>query len=255
VKISDLYQRRGWVLWKKSGNNKVPYRTNKKLASTTNPTNWSTHEECISHLNEFDGIGMVLTKKLGITVIDIDKTTEHRLIEAMNSYTELSPSKNGLHILIQGTLPHGCRHRHAGFEVYDDKMFITITEDIVNGRNIIEKRQNELNKLLMTNTRTTSHQSTTRNQRESDDNVLKKAMNAVNGDKFRKLWKGDASDYQGDESRADIALARFLWFWTGKDRNQVKRLMEKSSLCRSKWDEKRGNGTYLDYTIDKVFST
>lgn len=79
---------------------------------------------------------------------------------------------------------------------------------------------------------------------------------------FRDLWEGDAKalsahfppDGAGtdawDGSRADLALASHLAFWTGKDCERVERLMRASALVREKWD---GHASYLrEFTILKA---
>jgi putative DNA primase/helicase len=68
-----------------------------------------------------------------------------------------------------------------------------------------------------------------------DKEVLDKAKNAENADKFRKLWRGDTSDYDS-HSEADLALVSLLSFYTGDDRKQIDRLFCRSDLFRDKWD-------------------
>jgi hypothetical protein len=36
----------------------------------------------------------------------------------------------------------------------------------------------------------------------SDEDLIERAKHARNGDRFRRLWAGDASDYDNDHSRA-----------------------------------------------------
>ena len=48
------------------------------------------------------------------------------IIEELNSYTEISPSGTGVHILVRGELPAG-RNRKGRFEAYDQGRYFTIT--------------------------------------------------------------------------------------------------------------------------------
>jgi len=102
-----------------------------------------------------DGIGIVLTGD-GLVAIDLDHCVrwdgEHFCIEpfafeivrAVDSYTEFSPSRSGLHIFAVVFLPQG-RRRANGFEIYDDKRFITVTGDIVSGcAYSVEQRSEQL---------------------------------------------------------------------------------------------------------------
>jgi primase-polymerase (primpol)-like protein len=60
-------------------------------------------------------------------------------------------------------------------------------------------------------------------------------MAAANAAKFARLWKGDASDYGGDESARDAALCACLAFYT-RDPLQLERLVTRSGCRRDKWD-------------------
>jgi len=69
----------------------------------------------------------------------------------------------------------------------------------------------------------------------SDDELLDRAMNAENGDKFRQLWNGDTSGYPS-HSEARQALANLLAFWTGGDEKRMLRLFRESDLYRDEDD-------------------
>ena len=66
-----------------------------------------------------------------------------------------------------------------------------------------------------------------------DSAVIKKAMAAKDGDKFRRLFvDGDTSDYNCDDSAADMALCSLLRFWCGDDPVQIDGLFRESELYR-----------------------
>lgn len=80
-----------------------------------------------------------------------------------------------------------------------------------------------------------------------DDVLIQKAMAAKNGEKFKALWEGDISSYDGDESAADMALMSMLAFWSGRDVVQMERLFSQSGLGkRDKW---RSRSDYRAKTI------
>jgi hypothetical protein len=87
----------------------------------------------------------------------------------------------------------------------------------------------------------------------SDDGVLEKAFAAKNGKKVKNLFDGDMSEYNGDESRADYGLCHKLAFWAA-DTAQIDRLFRRSGLMRPKWDERRGDKTYGEMTIEKAWA-
>lgn len=84
----------------------------------------------------------------------------------------------------------------------------------------------------------------------SNSYLLKKAMEAVNGDKFRQLWDGDFSGY-ASQSEADLALCGLLAFWTRKNPARMDALFRQSGLMRQKWDKKHFSDgqTYGSHTI------
>jgi putative DNA primase/helicase len=67
-----------------------------------------------------------------------------------------------------------------------------------------------------------------------DEALLAKAMDAKNGEKFRRYWEGGKGD---DPSAADQGLCNLLAFWTGCNAEQMDRLFRRSGLMRGKWDE------------------
>ena len=87
----------------------------------------------------------------------------------------------------------------------------------------------------------------------SDDEILDRAPNAVNGQKFTRLFNGDTSAHPS-QSEADLALCDMLAFWTGRDADQMDRLFRQSGLYRKKWDERRGRDTYGNLTIQKAIA-
>ena len=69
----------------------------------------------------------------------------------------------------------------------------------------------------------------------NDDEIIAKIRKAKNSTKFERLFDhGNASDYDYDESRADLALVSMLAFYS-QDTEQLDRLVRRSALCRDKW--------------------
>jgi hypothetical protein len=123
---------------------------------------------------------------------------------------------------------------------------------------VIEERQEAIDWLL--NTYFNAPQPVTRSEpvdppNLSDQALLDKAFAAANGNKLRRLWNGDTTDYPS-ASEADLALASLLAFWTGPDAITLERLMRGSRLVRDKWDKRHygDGGTYLPAVIAKALS-
>jgi putative DNA primase/helicase len=68
------------------------------------------------------------------------------------------------------------------------------------------------------------------------------------GQAIRRLFEGDTSAYEGDDSRADLALCAHLAFWTGNDRSRIDTLFRASGLYREKWERE----DYREGTMTKA---
>lgn len=71
-----------------------------------------------------------------------------------------------------------------------------------------------------------------------DEMILKLALAAGNGTKFKSLWEGNTAPYGGDHSAADLALCELLAFWCGPDGARIERLFGSSGLVRDKWTDR-----------------
>ena len=182
------------------------------------------------------------------------------VIKTLDSYTEISPSHAGIHVLVHGSLPPG-RRRHAhGIEMYSDSRYFTITgQHLPETPTVIHERTEQLRVIHTQVFRRTTRPTTTMAPEATssvltDAALLAKAMTAVNGARFAALWAGDLSAYDGDESAADLALANLLAFWTGRDAGQIDRLFQQSGLMRPKWTSRRRDSTYGALTIEKAIA-
>jgi hypothetical protein len=274
---------------------KIPLDRFGKRASSTAPHTWCHLDEARKVLENGigDGVGFVFTRASGITGIDLDHCRDastgeidawaRAYLAHLNSYSEISPSGEGVHILVKGSLPSGVDGKRknfagdgyrpkAGIEMYCSGRYFTMTgarlADYPPG---IETRQDELTavfeeifgKAEPAQTKTQekaqdgpSRQDRTNGQKKestlSDEAVIARMLGGVNADEIEKLLRGDTSAYADDESRADQALCNHLAFWTAKNRQQMDSIFRTSGLMRAKWDEKRGRQTYGKKTIDKA---
>jgi primase-polymerase (primpol)-like protein len=87
------------------------------LAATTRPTTWSSIEDARAAVHRWSltGVGFVFTNDDPYSGIDIDNCRNPEtgeiadwawtIIRALDSYTEVSPSATGVHIIVRGKLP------------------------------------------------------------------------------------------------------------------------------------------------------
>jgi hypothetical protein len=85
-----------------------------------------------------------------------------------------------------------------------------------------------------------------------DDVIVEKCRSAKNAPKFEALFDlGDLHTYGGDASGADYGLLGILTYYT-QDADQLERLMRRSRLARTKWDEGRAGRSWLRYSIENA---
>ncbi|RDZ39560.1 hypothetical protein C5B91_19430 [Haloferax sp. Atlit-10N] len=227
-----------------------------------------------------DGIGFVFTEEDPIVGVDLDDCRNPEtgdvdddaqdIIERLDSYTEISPSGTGYHVLIKGELLEG-RNRRGHIELYDTARFFTVTGDRVDDTpGHVKRRQDALEAIHReyvqlysenkepdrdehTSVRDDTSTATTPTVDLEDDELLKKAKNASNGSKFERLWNGNTAGYDSN-SEADMALCCLLAFWTGGDTTQMDTLFRQSGLLRAKWDEVHyaDGSTYGEKTIERA---
>jgi hypothetical protein len=237
--------------------------------SSTNPATWTTFDRARDYCDQakLPGVGFVVRREDRITGVDLDKCLDpetgiiarwaREIVNALDSYTEITPSGKGLRVYVRGNLP-GRRRRRGHVELYDDRRFFTVTGAHLEGTpDTIEERQAELDALCerIFGSEQSHEKGNGRagDPLEPDDEVLiKRASMAANGAKFSRLWAGEwKGDYES-QSNADLALCMMLAFWSGHDPSRIDRLFRKSGLFRGKWDSKRGDSTYGAWTVDEA---
>jgi Primase C terminal 1 (PriCT-1)/AAA domain len=119
-----------WILHR----NKIPMQTSGLAASSTDPATWTTFETAIANAERFDGIGFVFTGT-EFSGVDLDDVRDPQtgtveqwaadLVGQLDSYTELSPSQSGVHIIVRGKIPKAIKRKKI--EIYPDARYFTIT--------------------------------------------------------------------------------------------------------------------------------
>ena len=265
-----------WVLWRyeerlgrdgKPYRTKVPYQASGQHADSTDPKTWTTFELALTESPRFDGVGYVFASDDPYTGCDFDHCfTDGRLhpdaaalIGLLGSYSEISPSGEGVKVIVRGSMNGFDRHSTADtpwgskFECYDDARFFTLTGQHLRGTpTTIEPRQAQLDAVLArvfppkpprerpaASTRTTTPIALA----VDDQELLRIAYAATNGPKIERLYRGDTGGYDSD-SEATAALCWSLAFYCQDDPERLDRLIRGSGLMRPKWDERRGDSTW-----------
>lgn len=255
---------------------KVPYSPGRFChAKTNDPDTFTYFEDAVRLIEQdfYDGIGIGVFGNVG--AIDIDgcisedgKFTEQAIdiIKVMHSYTEISPSKRGVHILFKTTDfvydkdKYFIMNSGRGLEVYVagiTNKYVTVT-----GRKIgayefgdrTEELKIVLDKYMKRTSSAVNGENAVKGIYATNDGLPERAFNARNGAKFRRLYEGDRSDYDS-QSEADLALCRHLAFWTGNNPERMDELFRSSGLFREKWDRIQSGTTYGRITIQKAIDS
>lgn len=255
----DLKKHDNWVLWKyqevKGRKTKIPYQVNGKVASSTNLDTWTKFDNVIETYNkgQYSGIGFVFTNT-DITGIDLDhvasqdgfinKDTQD-IINQFSSYTEYSPSGEGIHIYVHGNIPKAIK---KDIEIYSTGRFFTVTGNKICGDNI-ENRQDVLDKFYEKYHKSTPN--ITKNKIIDNKDIyelLNKAFMSKNGFKIKALYDGNWQNIFNSQSEADQALCNYLAFWLDRDYELMDQAFRSSGLYRDKWERE----DYKNWTINKA---
>ena len=279
-----LKQRPQWVCWKyveRDGRmTKCPVNARTGvLADSTAPSTWSTFDEAVATAQANDqlaGVGYVFAADDPYCGVDLDKCIDpatgqtkpwaQKIIDNLNSYTEVSPSGTGVKIFIIADKPgERCRKRYKDGEVemYDRDRFFTVTGAMcekVAGN--IESRQDQINALYVEvfgeieePAKPAAAPSPSDNGHLDDAEIIRLASTRRNGrgEKFAQLWSGNWNAHFNSRSEADSSVIFTLAYYT-KDAGQIDRMFRGSGLMRDKWDALHGEKTYGAMTIDKALA-
>ena len=248
---AELRVRKQWVLWGWGNNEggkktKVPKTLGKRgiiAAKSNDPASWLSFAETKAAYTEkpetFAGLMMALTAEDPYVFIDLDNAVDseghikpwaQEITDQFRSYTELSVSGTGVHIIGQGKKDkkwtksgHAkskvCRttYQDGEVEVYDEKRFVIFTGQIVLPERPITEAQTGLDWLInnvfasKTDIAQRAPSRALKNEipLESDDKLLEHA--SAKDKKFRRLFSGDGSAYPS-QSEADLALCSKIAF-------------------------------------------
>jgi len=263
-----------WVCWRAD---KTPVNPlTGANAKANDPTTWGEFNQAVHYWDahkddDIAGIGYEFSADDSFAGVDLDRCRNAetgeieewawKIIKRLNSYTEISPSGRGVHIIIKGTVPTG-GNKKGQVEMYSQRHYFTMSGLHLEGSPAtIEERQAELMVLHSEifgpkekEAHKGPHPSHTLVLTSSE--IIAKAQAARNGRKFERLWNGI---WQGDyrsPSEADLALCSMLAYWIGPDPGRIDLLFRQSGLFRKdKWDRRTGETTYGARTIAKAISS
>lgn len=277
----ELKGYKNWVCWQAypdpkshSGISKKPVNPKTGgLAQSNNPDTWSDFETAVRQSGKYSGIGFMFSNSpfFGVDLDDMPQDIEDyqnggadniisEFVNTLQSYTEFSQSKTGVHIICKGTLPEGRRkakNDSGGFEMYENGRFFVVTGNYCSEYGYINDCTESVKPLHSKYLGKTAEpkpnrQNITVNLNSVDD-IVRAACSAKNGSLFKALYSGDFSAYSS-QSEADMAFCNMLAFWCGCDAEKMDAIFRQSGLMRDKWDRKQSGTTYGVITLQKAIS-
>lgn len=267
--IEELKQNKQWINWnyvttKDGKQTKVPIAWNGKLTSANekDKDTWTTYDNVVKSLKKYNGVGVTFHN--GLCGIDIDNKelndpVVQDVIALMDSYTELSPSKNGIHILFTADVDKiptiinskgekkldskyyykNKSNKIEGYYAGLTTRFFTFTGNIILDKPICERTEQLLiflDKYMIRDNNISTTKIVKGKSLKTDDEIIAIIRRSNQADKFSMLYdNGDISLYNDDNSSADMGLCCIIAYYT-KDFNQIDRIFKSSKLYRDKWE-------------------
>ena len=126
---TELKVQKNWVCWSNDKLPKNPHTVGN--AQSNNKSTWGAFDEAIKAVDKygFGGVGFMFEPPF--FGIDLDKCLDsaefiEEFVETLQSYTEISKSGNGIHIICKGTLPAGAKRR-GNVEMYSERRYFIMT--------------------------------------------------------------------------------------------------------------------------------
>lgn len=251
----ELKALKQWCVYR---GDKAPRSPRGGFCKSNDESTWASFDECLQAVEErkFDGLGFFLKKPY--FGVDIDKADEEveaykrgefvgrtgDIIQTMNSYTEISKSGKGIHIICKGEL-YGDKHRKNNLEIYQEGRYFIMTGNVIEDKPICV-RSDELKAVY------TKYMEEQPTLLESTWVPFTVKYDSTLYDMFMEGdWQGAG---YGSQSEADLAFCNLLVQKFEGNRFEVEKKFRESGLYRDKWDKRHGKMTYGEATLDKALS-
>ena len=273
---SELKALPQWVLWrnetrKKGKPTKVPYDPNRpdRHAATSDPSTWGAFglvvEILLANPRRYSGLGFVFSEDDPYCGLDWDDCLVPETgeidpavleeVEAVGSYSEVSPSGTGIKAVCRAKLP-GPGIKRPNIEMYDSGRYFALTgERLLALPSAVEDAQEAVEALYAKYASATKKGKMKSGSKKGAESAAPSRLSAAtfltfsdymllddiavsgHAKKFDRLcYQGDWEERYPSQSEADLALCTMLAFWTGKDPEQIDRLFRYSALYRDKWE-------------------
>ena len=183
------------------------------------------------------------------------------IVQRLDSYTEVSSSGTGLHVIAEGDHSDDRKHRtdltEAGhLEVYDESRYFVLSGDVYDGFTSVESRPAvvrevqddhlpERQKFSFTGQQKPVNEqefdggqtdATPEQVRRTIEEFGKCDRSDVDSTRVLRWWRGQ-NGTKTSASEADMAFIEQLYFWCQGDQQLMDECFRTSGRMRSKWDE------------------
>lgn len=278
----ELRELKQWGLYKRSWNeqrkkyNKLPVNPfTGNSGSSTNEGTWSDFQTALSSIKKHNADGLAFYFKAPYVGIDLDDVGEdlnryllgdyetnmiYTFMNATKTYSEVSMSGKGIHIIGKGVIP-GDRRRKGDVEIYSEGRFFAITGNFFGNNNEISEIPETQMKFLYERYLDSPDlfpkkpiQNWIEGNDFSTEEVINSALSSANGKRFESFLNGGWGSLYDSQSEADMAFANDLAFWTAGDFEKMDEIFRMSDLMRDKYDQKRGKTTYGIGLLNKAIA-
>lgn len=231
-----------------------------------------------------DYCGIDLDKVRDPTTDETTREARREIIEPLSSYTELSMSGTGYHVVCEGKKleernesalleEDGPLDEHPSIEIYDSGQYFIMTGQILGNKYTITKGGETLLKLQREYLPEQKTQDVNRRSFKTqskdvkvDSDTIRRTLEEYSkagyskAERTLRYWDSRPESTMGkpSPSEADLAFASDLAFWCRGDRKLMAECFRASNRYRSDFDsDKRGRRgmTYGETTIEKAIDT
>ena len=270
-----------WVCWGKPGKPpKIPYNpVTGYPAKAGHPETWTSFSKAVEAVTagKYKGVGFELNNN-GIVAIDLDNVVDPKtgyivpeaknIVTDLDSYTEISQSGKGLHVLVKADLEltenrsklQDCNilgEKWPGIEIYNKERYLIITGDRYGENKVIEER-NAITKATVDYyfrpQDTTEYAGIPMVSTTAPADQLK--IGLEKDSKLKALWNGDRPN--GNESADDQGLMNKLAYWCSCNPAAMREAFLNSPHTSSKDPEhqkKLNRKDYLKRTIETAIKS
>ncbi|MDB1104714.1 phage/plasmid primase, P4 family [Lentilactobacillus parabuchneri] len=277
---AELKQLKRWGVYKKIWKperkkfTKIPINPMTGNGGKTNDeSTWTDFKTALAAVSRLNLDGLAFYFKPPYIGIDVDNVaddieefthgdTDNIVSDFMkhtNSYSEISLSGKGLHIIVKGTI-NGEKRRHKNCEMYEDGRFFAMTGNFFGNpdNNLIREVNVDYlyKKYIEPESKVVDlfYPSTVKANDLATNDIIKAAATSRSGERFQRLYRGEWEGLYSSQSEADMSFANDLAFWTAKDFGKMDEIFRSSGLMRDKYDEKHGKTTYGVGLLNKAIA-